>query len=99
MARDDVLGQFEGTGVEIAGLNCNGNPLHSTAAIGNAHADDIRRSIRLSEPARAAPRGHHVRPAGRRAGARRPNWIVKAWNSAALDVLEHQWGVAETFWR
>lgn len=27
-ARDDFLGQFEGTGVEIAGLNCNGNPLH-----------------------------------------------------------------------
>ena len=26
-ARDDFIGLFEGTGVEIAGLNCNGNPL------------------------------------------------------------------------
>lgn len=25
-ARDDYLGIFEGTGVSIAGLNCNGNP-------------------------------------------------------------------------
>ncbi len=32
-------------------------------------------------------------------GATRPNWIVNAWNSAALDVLEYQWGVAEEFWR
>ena len=47
-ARDDFLGLFEGTGVEIAGLNCNGNPLHPDRAIGDKHADDIRRSIRLA---------------------------------------------------
>jgi sugar phosphate isomerase/epimerase len=27
-AAADYLAIFEGTGVEIAGLNCNGNPLH-----------------------------------------------------------------------
>ena len=32
-------------------------------------------------------------------GATRPNWIVNAWNSAALDVLDYQWQVAEKFWR
>ena len=48
-ARDDYLGQFEDTGVEIAGLNCNGNPLHPNRAIGDSHADDIRRSIKLAE--------------------------------------------------
>ena len=31
--------------------------------------------------------------------ASRPNWIVNAWNSAALDVLDYQWSVAEEFWR
>src|SRR5690349_18343554 len=45
-ARDDFLGTFEGTGVEIAGLNCNGNPLHPNPVIGPQHADDVRRSIR-----------------------------------------------------
>ena len=35
-ARDDYLGLYEGTGVEIAGLNCNGNPLHPNRAIGDA---------------------------------------------------------------
>ena len=47
-ARDDYLGIFEGTGVSIAGLNCNGNPLHPNKIIGDKHAEDIRRSIRLA---------------------------------------------------
>ena len=47
-ARDDYLGIFEGTGVSIAGLNCNGNPLHPNTTIGDKHAEDIRRSIRLA---------------------------------------------------
>ena len=98
-ARDDYLGQFEGTGVEIAGLNCNGNPLHPDRAIGPQHADDVRRSLRLANRL-----GQHRvvtmsgLPGGE-PGARRPNWVVNAWNSGALDVLDHQWRVAEQFWR
>lgn len=98
-ARDDFLGLFEGTGVGIAGLNCNGNPLHPSPAIGEAHAEDVRRSIRLAERL-----GQHRvvtmsgLPGGE-PGARRPNWIVNAWNSAALDVLDYQWGIAAPFWR
>ncbi|MFB9960933.1 sugar phosphate isomerase/epimerase family protein [Agromyces bracchium] len=98
-ARDDFLGLFEGTGVEIAGLNCNGNPLHPRPEIGERHAQDVRRSIRLAERL-----GQHRvvtmsgLPAGEPGGTR-PNWIVNAWNSAALDVLEYQWGIAAPFWR
>lgn len=32
-------------------------------------------------------------------GATHPNWIVNAWNSAALDVLDYQWGIATAFWK
>lgn len=98
-ARDDFLGQFEGTGVSIAGLNCNGNPLHPNPEIGPRHAEDVRRSIRLAHRL-----GQHRvvtmsgLPGGE-PGARRPNWIVNAWNSAALDVLDHQWRIAADFWR
>lgn len=97
-ARDDYLAIFEGTGVSIAGLNCNGNPLHPNPIIGAKHAGDVRRSIRL-----AARLGQHRvvtmsgLPAGE-PGATRPNWIVNAWNSAALDVLDYQWSVAVPFW-
>ncbi|MBB2988697.1 sugar phosphate isomerase/epimerase [Mycolicibacterium iranicum] len=98
-ARDDFIGVFEGTGVSIAGLNCNGNPLHPDPAIGPRHAADVHRSIRLAQRL-----GQHRvvtmsgLPAGEPGGAR-PNWVVNAWNSAALDVLDHQWGIAADFWR
>lgn len=98
-ARDDYLGIFEGTGVSIAGLNCNGNPLHPNPVIGEKHAEDVRRAIRLAERLRQ----HRVvtmsgLPAGEPGGIR-PNWIVNAWNSAALDVLDYQWQIAADFWR
>ena len=98
-ARDDYLGIFEGTGVSIAGLNCNGNPLHPNTAIGEKHAEDIRRSIRLANRL-----GQHRvvtmsgLPGGE-PGATRSNWVVNAWNSAALDVLDYQWGIAADFWK
>ncbi|MGS0686830.1 sugar phosphate isomerase/epimerase family protein [Nakamurella sp. GG22] len=97
-ARDDYLGLFEGTGVSIAGLNCNGNPLHPNKTIGDKHAEDIRRSIKLANRL-----GQHRivtmsgLPGGE-PGATVPNWIVNAWNSAALDVLDYQWSVAAPFW-
>ncbi|MFB9376805.1 sugar phosphate isomerase/epimerase family protein [Kineococcus gynurae] len=97
-ARDDFLGLFEGTGVEIAGLNCNGNPLHPNPVVGEKHAEDVRRSVRLAHRL-----GQHRvvtmsgLPGGE-PGATRPNWVVNAWNSAALDVLDHQWEVATPFW-
>ena len=98
-ARDDFLGLFEGTGVGVAGLNCNGNPLHPTRAIGEAHTADLRRSIRLAERL-----GQHRvvtmsgLPGGE-PGSTRVNWVVNAWNSAALDVLDYQWDIAADFWR
>ena len=98
-ARDDFLGLFEGTGVEIAGLNCNGNPLHPDRVIGDRHAADIRRSIRLAHRLGQTRVVTMSGLPGGEPGATRPNWIVNAWNSAALDVLEYQWQVAEEFWR
>ena len=53
--------------MSIAGLNCNGNPLHPDPVIGDKHAEDIRRSIRLANRLGQTPGGHHVRPARRRA--------------------------------
>ncbi|KGJ74456.1 sugar phosphate isomerase [Cryobacterium roopkundense] len=98
-ARDDFLGLFAGTGVSIAGLNCNGNPLHPNPTIRDKHAEDVRRSIRLANRL-----GQHRvitmsgLPGGE-PGASQPNWIVNAWNSAALDVLDYQWEVAARFWK
>jgi sugar phosphate isomerase/epimerase len=98
-ARDDYLGVFEGTGVGIAGLNCNGNPLHPKPEIGRKHAEDIRRSIRLAERLGQNRVVTMSGLPGGEPGATVTNWIVNAWNSAALDVLDYQWGIAADFWR
>jgi sugar phosphate isomerase/epimerase len=94
-ARDEYLSVFEGTGVSIAGLNCNGNPLHPNPEIGEKHAEDIRLAHRLGQnrvvTMSGLPGGEH--------GATVPNWIVNAWNSAALDVLDYQWEIAAEFWK
>ncbi|MFP5311987.1 MAG: sugar phosphate isomerase/epimerase family protein, partial [Actinomycetes bacterium] len=98
-ARDDFLGLFEGTGVEIAGLNCNGNPLHPNRAIGERHAEDIRRSIRLAYRLGQNRVVTMSGLPGGEPGANTVNWVVNAWNSAALDVLDYQWGLASEFWK
>ncbi|GAA4044905.1 sugar phosphate isomerase/epimerase [Arthrobacter methylotrophus] len=98
-ARDDYLGIFEGTGVAIAGLNCNGNPLHPKREIGEKHTEDIRRSIRLAERLGQNRLVTMSGLPGGEPGSTVTNWIVNAWNSAALDVLDYQWDVAAKFWR
>ncbi len=98
-ARDDYLAIFEGTGVSIAGLNCNGNPLHPNREIGEKHAEDIRRSIRLAQRLGQKRVVTMSGLPGGEPGTKHPNWIVNAWNSAALDVLDYQWSVAVPFWK
>ncbi len=98
-ARDDFLAIFEGTGVAIAGLNCNGNPLHPNRSIGDKHAEDVRRSIRLAARLGQTRVVTMSGLPGGEPGATRVNWVVNAWNSAALDVLDYQWGVAVPFWQ
>ena len=99
-ARDDYLAVFADKGVQLAGLNANGNPLHPDPAIGPQHAEDLRRAIvaagLLGQTRVVTMSGL---PGGE-PGATVPNWVVNAWNSGALDVLDYQWDeVALPFWR
>lgn len=98
-ARDDYLSQFEGTGVEIAGLNCNGNPLHPNTVIGDQHAADIRSSIELAARLGQTRVVTMSGLPGGEPGATIPNWVVNAWNSVYLNALDYQWDVAVPFWR
>lgn len=98
-ARDDFLALFEGTGVSIGGLNCNGNPLHPNKVIGDKHGEDVRRSIRLANRLGQKRVVTMSGLPGGEAGSKYPNWIVNAWNSASLDVLEYQWSVATAYWK
>jgi sugar phosphate isomerase/epimerase len=98
-ARDDYLGVFEDKGVVLAGLNANGNPLHPNPVIGTKHADDLRKAIRAAGALGQTRVVTMSGLPGGEPGATVPNWVVNAWNSGSLDVLDHQWNdVAVPFW-
>jgi sugar phosphate isomerase/epimerase len=98
-ARDDYLGIFADKDASLLGLNANGNPLHPNPVIGDKHAEDLRKSIKaaglLGQKRVVTMSGL---PGGE-PGATRPNWVVNAWSSGALDILDYQWDVVVPFWK
>lgn len=99
-ARDDYLGIFSEKGITLAGLNANGNPLHPNPSIGPKHAEDLRRAIRAAGALGQTRVVTMSGLPGGEPGATVPNWVVNAWNSGSLDVLDYQWDqVGVPFWR
>ncbi|MGV9862962.1 sugar phosphate isomerase/epimerase family protein [Rhodococcus koreensis] len=99
VAPAEYLAVFEGTGVSIAGLNCNGNPLHPDPEVGPEDADDLRNSIKVAGllgidrvvTMSGLPAAH--------AGGQWPAWHVNTWDSGYLDSQDYQWDeVAVPFW-
>ena len=97
-ARDEYLTTFADHGMELTGLNCNGNPLNPLPGVGPKHADDLRRTIELAGllgvdrvVAMSGTPGSDPR-------AEYPSWVVNPWDGVYLDVLDYQWDVATTYW-
>ena len=91
---------FDETGVSIAGLNCNGNPLHADPEVGPEDAEDLRNAIKVAGllgvdrvvTMSGLPAAH--------AGGQWPAWHVNTWDSGYLDSLDYQWDqVAVPFWK
>lgn len=98
--KDDYLSVFADTGVELTGLNCNGNPLHPDPEVGETDTHDLRHAIEVAGLLGVTrivcmsglPAAH--------AGGAVPAWNVIPWDSTYLDSLEYQWDtVAIPFWR
>ena len=99
-ARDDYLGIFADKGMILAGLNANGNPLHPDPVIGEQHSEDLRKAIKAAGALGQTRVVTMSGLPGGEAGSTKPNWVVNAWNSGALDVLDYQWEqVAIPFWK
>ena len=97
--RSDTCPTFDGTGVSIAGLNCNGNPLHPDPEVGPEDAEDLRNAIRVAGllgvdrvvTMSGLPQAHP--------GGQWPAWHVNTWDSGYLDSLDYQWDdIAVPFW-
>ena len=98
-AAEEYLGLYDGTGVVLTGLNCNGNPLHADPEVRAKHSEDLRRSIKVAGKfgikrvvtMSGLPGGH--------AGSAVNTWSVNPWDSIWLDVIDYQWSLAVPFWR
>jgi sugar phosphate isomerase/epimerase len=98
-ARTDYLGEFSSRGMELTGLNCNGNPLNPLPGVGPKHADDLRRTVELGGLLGVRRVVTMSGTPGSDPGARYPSWVVNPWDGVYLDVLDYQWSVAVPFWR
>src|SRR5919108_4555075 len=97
-ARTQYLAAFDERGMELTGLNCNGNPLNPLPGVGPKHADDLRRSIELAGLLGVR---HVVTMSGTPGSdpdARYPSWVVNPWDGVYMDVLDYQWEVAKRLW-
>jgi sugar phosphate isomerase/epimerase len=97
-ARRDYLAEFSARGMELTGLNCNGNPLNPLPGVGPKHADDLRRTIELAGLLGVR---HVVTMSGTPGSdpdAKYPSWVVNPWDGVYMDVLDYQWTVAAEFW-
>ena len=99
MSPQQYLKAFDETGVSIAGLNCNGNPLHADPEVGPGDAEDLRNAIKVAGllgvdrvvTMSGLPPAH--------AGGQWPAWHVNTWDTGYLDCLDYQWDeVAVPFW-
>ncbi|HEX3193069.1 MAG TPA: sugar phosphate isomerase/epimerase [Streptosporangiaceae bacterium] len=97
-ARRDYLGLFASRGMELTGLNCNGNPLNPLPGVGPKHADDLRRTIELASLLGVPNVVTMSGTPGSDPGARYPSWVVNPWDGVYMDVLDYQWDVAAEFW-
>jgi sugar phosphate isomerase/epimerase len=98
-ARSGYLEVYAARGMELTGLNCNGNPLNPLPGVGPKHADDLRRSIELAGLLGVRTVVTMSGTPGSDPSAGYPSWVVNPWDGVYMDVLDYQWGVATEFWR
>lgn len=98
-ARGDYLDVFAARGMELTGLNCNGNPLSPLPGVGPKHADDLRRTIELAGLLGVKNVVTMSGTPGSDPDAKYPSWVVNPWDGVYMDVLDYQWSVAAEFWR
>lgn len=98
-ARDEYLGTFAEAGVELAGLNANGNPLHPNPEIGPPTLADIERAIKVANRLGQTRVVTMSGLPGADSAATVPTWIINPWESSYLGVRDAQWEAAIPIWR
>ncbi len=78
-------------GFSISALSCHGNPLHPNPAIGRAHQEISKKTIRLAEKLGVDVVIDFSGCPGDSDKAKYPNWVTCPWPPDYLDLLAWQW--------
>ncbi|WP_422933254.1 sugar phosphate isomerase/epimerase family protein [Sinomonas sp. P47F7] len=97
--RDGFLQQFAETGVNLAILNANGNPLHPDPDVSVPHRKDLRDSIVLSSQLGLDRLNAMAGSVGSGPEAKLPTWSLVPWETGLLEVRDYQWSVAVPYWK
>src|SRR5438874_2209828 len=90
-ARDEFLRAIQSRNLELAALNCSGNPLHPNDDLAHSAADITRKTLQLAGML-GVPRVVCMSGCpGTPEGGGYPNWVVARWPDEFLELLEWQW--------
>ena len=98
-ARREYLAKIADHGLELTGLNVNGNPLDPDLDSGSKHRRDLHQAIELAGLLGVRQVVTMSGNPGAHRGATLPSWVVEPWHSAYSEAMDYQWNeVAIPFW-
>ncbi len=90
-ARAEFLQAIEREHLQLAALNCSGNPIHPNRELAQRAADVTRKTLRLAGLLGVERVVCMSGCPGSPDGGRYPNWVVASWPEDFLELLEWQW--------
>jgi sugar phosphate isomerase/epimerase len=90
-ARQEFLGAIASHGLELAALNCSGNPIHPNSEVALKASDVTRKTLELAGLLGVETVICMTGCPGTPDGGGYPNWVVASWPEDFLELLDWQW--------
>lgn len=89
--RKEFLGAIASRGLELAALNCSGNPIHPNPDLACKAAEVTRKTLELAGLLGVENIVCMTGCPGTPQGGGYPNWVVASWPEDFLELLDWQW--------
>ncbi|PYT20179.1 MAG: hypothetical protein DMG57_43050 [Acidobacteria bacterium] len=90
-ARNEFVQAIQHHNLQLAALNCSGNPIHANDELAGKAADITRKTLRLAGELGVERIICMSGCPGTPEGGGYPNWVVASWPEDFLELLDWQW--------